>query len=263
MTTVIVNGACGRMGQAVLKAVQEADGLELVGAVDIKGGADTGSLVGLPANGILVETDLEALLARKKPEVMVDFTRPDVVFGNVMTALAHKTSPVVGTTGLSDEQKAEIAKAAEKNDTPAFIAPNFAIGAVLLMVMSRQAAKYMPDVEIIELHHDKKLDAPSGTAIQTAAMIAEVRKAHKQGNPDEFEKLEGARGADYEGMHIHSVRLPGYVAHQEVIFGGLGQTLTIRHDSMNRESFMPGVVLAAKKVRSLKGLTVGLDKLLD
>ena len=263
MTTVIVNGACGRMGQAVLKAVQEADGLELVGAVDIKGGADTGSLVGLPANGIFVETDLEALLARKKPEVMVDFTRPDVVFGNVMTALAHKTSPVVGTTGLSDEQKAEIAKAAEENDTPAFIAPNFAIGAVLLMVMSRQAAKYMPDVEIIELHHDKKLDAPSGTAIQTAAMIAEVRKAHKQGNPDEFEKLEGARGADYEGMHIHSVRLPGYVAHQEVIFGGLGQTLTIRHDSMNRESFMPGVVLAAKKVRSLEGLTVGLDKLLD
>jgi len=263
LTTVIVNGACGRMGQAVLKAVQEADGLELVGAVDIKGGADTGSLVGLPANGILVETDLEALLARKKPEVMVDFTRPDVVFGNVMTALAHKTSPVVGTTGLSDDQKAEIAKAAEENDTPAFIAPNFAIGAVLLMVMSRQAAKYMPDVEIIELHHDKKLDAPSGTAIQTAAMIAEVRKAHKQGNPDEFEKLEGARGADYEGMHIHSVRLPGYVAHQEVIFGGLGQTLTIRHDSMNRESFMPGVVLAAKKVRSLKGLTVGLDKLLD
>lgn len=263
MTTVIVNGACGRMGQAVLKAVQEADGLELVGAVDIKGGADTGSLVGLSANGILVETDLEALLARKKPEVMVDFTRPDVVFGNVMTALAHKTSPVVGTTGLSDDQKAEIAKAAEENDTPAFIAPNFAIGAVLLMVMSRQAAKYMPDVEIIELHHDKKLDAPSGTAIQTAAMIAEVRKAHKQGNPDEFEKLEGARGADYEGMHIHSVRLPGYVAHQEVIFGGLGQTLTIRHDSMNRESFMPGVVLAAKKVRSLKGLTVGLDKLLD
>ncbi len=251
------------MGQAVLKAVQEADGLELVGAVDIKGGADTGTLVGLPASGILVETDLEALLERKKPEVMVDFTRPDVVFGNVMTALKHGTSPVVGTTGLSDEQKAEIAKAAEENATPAFIAPNFAIGAVLLMIMSRQAAKYMPEVEIIELHHDKKLDAPSGTAIQTAAMIAEVRKEHQQGNPDEFEKLPGARGANYEGMHIHSVRLPGYVAHQEVIFGGLGQTLTIRHDSMNRESFMPGVVLAAKKVRSLKGLTVGLDKLLD
>ena len=263
MTTVLVNGACGRMGQAVLKAVQEADGLELVGAVDISGGADTGTLVGLPANHLLVETDLSAALERVKPEVMVDFTRPDVVFQNVMTALEHKVSPVVGTTGLSDAQKKEIEAAAKKLRTPAFIAPNFAIGAVLLELLSCQAAKYMPEVEIIELHHDKKLDAPSGTAVQTAEMIAKVREAHKQGHPEEKEILKGARGADYEGMHIHSVRLPGYVAHEEVIFGGLGQTLTIRHDSMNRESFMPGVVLAAKKVRSLTGLTVGLDKLLD
>lgn len=251
------------MGQAVLKAVQEDKELELAGACDIHGGADTGTLTGLPANGITVETDLDAALERLKPDVMVDFTRPDVVFGNVMTALKHKVSPVVGTTGLSEPQKEEIRRAAEESDTPAFIAPNFAIGAVLLMVLSRQAARYMPDVEIIELHHDKKLDAPSGTAIQTAAMIAEVRAAHKQGHPEEKEKLAGSRGADYEGMHIHSVRLPGYVAHQEVIFGGLGQTLTIRHDSMNRESFMPGVCLAAKKVRGLKGLTVGLDQLLE
>jgi len=263
LTTVFVNGACGRMGQAVLKAVQEDKDLQLVGACDIHGGADTGTLVGLPANGILVETDLGAALTRLKPEVMVDFTRPDVVFGNVMTALEHKVSPVVGTTGLSAEQKEKIRQTAEKNGTPAFIAPNFAIGAVLLMVLSKQAAKYMPEVEIIELHHDNKLDAPSGTAIQTAAMIAEVREAHKQGHPEEKEKMAGARGADYEGMHIHSVRLPGYVAHQEVIFGGLGQTLTIRHDSMNRESFMPGVCLAAKKVRALSGLTIGLDQLLE
>ena len=132
-----------------------------------------------------------------------------------------------------------------------------------MMLMAARAAKYMPEVEIIELHHDRKLDAPSGTAIQTAAMIAEAREAHRQGHPDERETLAHARGADYEGMHIHSVRLPGFVAHQEVIFGGLGQTLTIRHDSMNRESFMPGVVLACKRVRELSGLTVGLDKLLD
>lgn len=263
MTKVIVSGACGRMGQAVLKAVQEADGLQLVGAVDVRGGADTGTLVGFPATGICVETDLVAALAHLKPDVMIDFTRPDAVFSNVMAALKHKVSPVVGTTGLSDEQKRVIANACVENETPAFIAPNFAIGAVLLMVLARQAAKYMPDVEIIELHHDKKLDAPSGTAVQTVEMIAEVRKAHKQGNPHEFEKIAGARGADYEGMHIHSVRLPGYVAHQEVIFGGLGQTLTIRHDSMNRESFMPGVVLAARKVCSLTGLTIGLEKLLD
>ena len=263
MVTVLVNGACGRMGRAVLKAVQEAEDLQLVGAVDIAGGADCGELAGWSKNGVVVETDLQAALERIKPEVMIDFTRPDVVFDNVMTALKAKVSPVVGTTGLSDEQKAEIKKLAEENDTPAFIAPNFAIGAVLMMVMAKQAAKYMPDVEIIELHHDNKLDAPSGTAVQTAAMIAEVRAEHKQGHPDEKEKITGARGADYEGMHIHSVRLPGYVAHQEVIFGGLGQTLTIRHDSLNRESFMPGVVLAAQKVRSLKGLTVGLDKLLE
>ena len=263
MVTVLVNGACGRMGRAVLKAVQEAEDLQLVGAVDITGGADCGELAGLKANGVKVETDLQAALTRIKPEVMIDFTRPDVVFDNVTTALKAKVSPVVGTTGLSDEQKAEIKKLAEENDTPAFIAPNFAIGAVLMMVMAKQAAKYMPEVEIIELHHDKKLDAPSGTAVQTAAMIAEVRAQHKQGHPEEKEKITGARGADYEGMHIHSVRLPGYVAHQEVIFGGLGQTLTIRHDSLNRESFMPGVVLAAQKVRSLKGLTVGLDKLLE
>ena len=263
MVTVLVNGACGRMGRAVLKAVQEAEDLQLAGAVDIAGGADCGELAGLSPNGVLVETDLQVALTRIKPEVMIDFTRPDVVFDNVMTALKAKVSPVVGTTGLSDEQKAEIKKLSEEMDTPAFIAPNFAIGAVLMMVMAKQAAKYMPDVEIIELHHDNKLDAPSGTAVQTAAMIAEVRAEHKQGHPDEKEKITGARGADYEGMHIHSVRLPGYVAHQEVIFGGLGQTLTIRHDSLNRESFMPGVVLAAQKVRSLKGLTVGLDKLLE
>ncbi len=263
MIKVLVNGACGRMGQAVLAAVLDDEELELVGAVDVRGGADVGELLGRGANGIIVETDLGTALDGRKPEVMVDFTRPDVVFDNVMTALSHKVSPVVGTTGLSEEAKAKIREEAEKQNTPAFIAPNFAIGAVLMMLMAKQAAKYMPEVEIIELHHDKKLDAPSGTAVQTAAMIAEVRKAHGQGHPEETEKLKGARGADYEGMHIHSVRLPGYVAHQEVIFGGLGQTLTIRHDSMNRESFMPGVVLACKRVKSLSGLTVGLDRLLD
>ncbi|MFC2300907.1 MAG: 4-hydroxy-tetrahydrodipicolinate reductase [Selenomonas artemidis] len=262
MTKVLVSGACGRMGRAVLKAVIDDTDLELVGAVDISGGADTGELAGTGKNGVLVETNLAAALKRLKPEVMIDFTRPDVVYGNVLTALSHNVSAVVGTTGLSDAQKAEIKAAAEANDTPAFIAPNFAIGAVLMMLMSRMAAKYMPDVEIIELHHDNKLDAPSGTAVQTAAMIAEVRAPHVQGHPDEEEKIAGARGAAYEGMRIHSIRLPGYVAHQEVIFGGLGQTLSIRHDSLNRESFMPGVVLAAKKVRGLKSLTVGLDKLL-
>ena len=254
MIKVLVSGALGRMGRTVIEAVKNDPELELVGAVDIFEGG---------IGGIKVETDLAAALENHKPEVMVDFTRPDSVFKNVMVALEKKVSPVVGTTGLSDDAKEKIRQAAEKFQTPAFIAPNFAIGAVLMMLLSQKAAKYMPDVEIIELHHDKKLDAPSGTAELTAKMISEVRKAHKQGHPEEKENLAHVRGADYEGIKIHSVRLPGYVAHQEVIFGGLGQTLTIRHDSTGRDSFMPGVLLACKKVRGLQGLTIGLDKLLD
>ena len=254
MIKVLVNGALGRMGRTVISALKSDAELELAGAIDIF--ADE-------VEGVKVETDLSAALKNYQPEVMIDFTRPDAVFENVMTAIENKVSPVVGTTGLTDEQKNKIAAAAEKFDTPVFIAPNFAIGAVLMMLLSQKVAKYMPEVEIIELHHDKKLDAPSGTAELTAKMISEVRTPHKQGHPDEKERLEHVRGADFDGIKIHSVRLPGYVAHQEVIFGGLGQTLTIRHDSTGRESFMPGVLLAAKKVRSLKGLTVGLDKILD
>lgn len=263
MIKVLVSGACGRMGQAVVKAVLEDPELQLVGAVDIKAGGDAGELVGMGKCGVEIADNLEAAIDAAQPEVMVDFTRPDVVYGNAVIALKKGVSPVIGTTGLSDEAKAELEKLALDNNAPCFIAPNFAIGAVLMMLMARQAAKYMPEVEIIELHHDKKLDAPSGTALQTAAMISEVRAAHQQGNPEESEKVAGARGANVDGMHIHSVRLPGYVAHQEVIFGGLGQTLTIRHDSLNRESFMPGVCLACKKVRGLKGLVVGLDKVMD
>ncbi|MCR5834699.1 MAG: 4-hydroxy-tetrahydrodipicolinate reductase [Selenomonadaceae bacterium] len=254
MIKVLVNGALGRMGRTVVDAVKADAELELVGVVDAFDGE---------VGGLKVETNLDSALKKFAPEVMVDFTRPDVVFDNVMTALANKVSPVVGTTGLSDEAKEKIRTAAEENNTPAFIAPNFALGAVLMMLLSRKVAKYMPDVEIIELHHDRKLDAPSGTAELTAKMISEVRQPHKQGHPEEKERLEHVRGAEVDGIRIHSVRLPGYVAHQEVIFGGLGQTLTIRHDSMGRESFMPGVVLACKKVRNLKGLTVGLDKILD
>lgn len=263
MINVLVNGAAGRMGQAVIAAVLDDPELNLVAAVDVMSGVDAGELVGKGLCGVIIENDLEATLVTHRPHVMVDFTRPDVVLDNVCLALEHKVSPVVGTTGLTDEGKAKIRELAEKNNTPAFIAPNFAIGAVLMMLMARQAAKYMPDVEIIELHHDNKLDAPSGTALQTAQMIAEVREKHEQGHEDEVEKLASARGAEYEGMRIHSVRLPGFVAHQEVIFGGLGQTLTLRHDSLNRESFMPGVLLACKKVQGLHGLTVGLDKLLS
>lgn len=263
MIKVLVSGACGRMGQAVVKAVTEDAELQLAAAVDVVSGGDIGEITGLGKNGIMVESDLAKAIDTAKPDVMVDFTRPDVVFANAVIALEKKVAPVIGTTGLSADAKEKLAQLSRDNATPVFIAPNFAIGAVLMMLMCKQAAKYMPDVEIIELHHDKKLDAPSGTALQTAAMIAEVRAAHQQGNPEEKEKVQGARGANVDGMHIHSVRLPGYVAHQEVIFGGLGQTLTIRHDSLNRESFMPGVCLACKKILDFHGLVVGLENMLE
>jgi len=263
LVRVMVSGACGKMGRSVLNAVQQDPQLELVGAVDLNAGSDIGDLIGIPKTGITVQADLVEAIVSAKPDVLVDFTKPSVVFSNACIALKHRVSPVIGTTGLSDEHKAEIKNLAEKNDTAAFIAPNFAIGAILMMKMAKEAAKYMPHVEIIELHHDNKLDAPSGTALGTVDMIREVRKSMQQGNPDEFEKVAGARGANVDGIHIHSVRLPGYVAHQEVIFGGLGQTLTIRHDSINRDSFMPGVVLACKKVKDLQGLVIGLENLLD
>lgn len=262
MIKVIVNGACGRMGQTVLKAVSDDKELKLVGACDIKGGADVGSLMGTDKTGIIVGDNLQSVINTAKPDVMVDFTRPDVVFDSACLALKNHVSPVIGTTGLSDDAKDKINELALKENTPAFIAANFAIGAVLLMLMAKEAAKYMPNVEIIELHHDQKLDAPSGTAITTAEMISEVRKPMKQGNPNEKETLQGARGAQINGIPIHSVRLPGYVAHEEVIFGGIGQTLTIRHDSIDRTSFMPGVVLACKKIGGLKGLVRNLDQIL-
>ncbi|MBR0060002.1 MAG: 4-hydroxy-tetrahydrodipicolinate reductase, partial [Selenomonadaceae bacterium] len=204
MIKVLVNGALGRMGKTVCGAVKADSELELVGAVDIIAGE---------VEGLKVETNLDAALKKFSPDVMVDFTRPAVVFQNVMTALENRVSPVVGTTGLSDEAKEKIRALAEKNNTPAFIAPNFALGAVLMMLTAQKIARYMPDVEIIELHHDKKLDAPSGTAELTAKMIAEVRPSHKQGHPDEVERLPHVRGAEVDGIRIHSVRLPGYVAH--------------------------------------------------
>jgi 4-hydroxy-tetrahydrodipicolinate reductase len=178
-------------------------------------------------------------------------------------ALARGIRPVVGTTGLSPEQLKELANRFQEAQLGAIIAPNFAIGAILCMKFAAMAAKYMPHVEIIELHHDRKLDAPSGTALKTAELIAQARHSFKQGHPEEEELIPGARGAEYHGFRIHSVRLPGLIAHQEVLFGATGQTLSIRHDSISRESFMPGVNLAIKAVMNLDHLVYGLEHLLD
>ncbi len=261
---VAVAGAAGRMGRNVVKAVHEAPETELVAAVDVAAvGQDAGELAGAGVLGIAIRDDLGAALAVTGAEVLVDFTQGEVAYHNALTALQAGVSPVIGTTGMSADQVGEIRRLAEGSGVAAFLAPNFAIGAVLMMLFARQAARYLPDVEVIELHHEKKVDAPSGTALRTVELILEGRGEGRAARPaHEDIKVEGSRGGDIDGVRVHSVRLPGYVAHQECIFGGLGQTLTIRHDSLDRVSFMPGVVLACRRVRELRGLVIGLEHLL-
>jgi 4-hydroxy-tetrahydrodipicolinate reductase len=260
---VAVAGAAGRMGREVVRAVVGDAETELVAAIDrVERDRDAGELAGLAPAGVAVTDDLPGVLARSRPEVIVDFTRAEAAYENALTALAAGVSPVIGTTGMSTEQIATLRQKAEAAGVGAVVAPNFAIGAVLMMLFAAQAARHLPEVEIIELHHNGKLDAPSGTAVKTAQMILETRGGDRVARPAEEVKVAGARGGDMDGIRIHSVRLPGYVAHQEVIFGGLGQTLTIRHDSTDRASFMPGVLLAVKKVRSYRQLIYGLENLL-
>lgn len=264
MIRVVVTGAGGRMGSEVVKAVTAAPGMEVVAAVDAH--AEGRRVEDGAGGGIECVASLVAAIADTRPHVMVDFTHPDAVEGNVCTAMAAGVHCVVGTTGISEARLAELASCdAALPGTCLFYAPNFAIGAVLMMQFAARAARFMPHVEVIELHHDRKADAPSGTAIHTARAIAAARveAPPAPGRETEIDGLEGARGALVEGVTVHSVRLPGLVAHQEVVFGGQGQTLTIRHDSIDRTSFMPGVVLAVREVVSRSGLVIGLDALMD
>ncbi|MCG9967749.1 4-hydroxy-tetrahydrodipicolinate reductase [Pelotomaculum terephthalicicum JT] len=264
MLRVIVAGAYGRMGREVVKAIWNSDDLELIGAADSRGeGVDVGSLIEAGEIGISIEKDLEELILRTRPDVVIDFTTPQAVYRNVMICLNHGVRPVVGTTGLSEEKIQAIIDLSKSLGVGGLIAPNFAIGAILMMRFASEAVRHFPQVEIIELHHDQKIDAPSGTSIKTAEAIIEQRGDLEQGPVNEFENIAGARGSKLTGgIRIHSVRLPGLVAHQEVIFGGLGQTLTIRHDSITRESFMPGILYGIRKVAHLERVVYGLDKLL-
>ena len=258
MIRVLVSGAAGRMGREVVRAVLAEDDLELVAAVDP---AHAGEALGEGAD-LEIAGNLAATLAEVKPDVVVDFTHPSAVEANIRTTLAAGVDCVVGTTGLSEA--ALHALAAEIPDgTCLFVAPNFAIGAVLMMRFAADAARFMPHVEVIELHHDRKADAPSGTALRTASLIADARASVPPTPGRETEVAEGARGALVHDVTVHSVRLPGLVAHQEVLFGGQGQTLSIRHDSIDRTSFMPGVVLAVRKVGARSGLVVGLEHLME
>ena len=267
---VVVNGAAGKMGREVIKAVAEADDLMLLGAVDRNPnviGQDAGEVAGIEPLEVPILDDLQGILVMATQEkiqgVMVDFTHPDGVYENVRTAIAYGVRPVVGTTGLSAEQMSDLADFAEKASTGALIIPNFSIGMVLLQQAAIAASHYFDHVEIIELHHNQKADSPSGTAIKTAQMLAELGKAYNPPSVAETEKLPGARGSTAdENIRIHSVRLPGLVAHQEVIFGAPGQIYTLRHDTSDRSCYMPGVLLAIRKVTQFKSLVYGLEKIL-
>lgn len=253
------------MGKETAKAVlAEAPELRIVGAVDSRAaGADLEKIIGIQGCAIKISGDLRQVLESTKADVLVDFTNPQAVLGNARVALEYGAAPVIGTTGLDEVGIAELEKIAQRSGVAVLIVPNFALGAVLMMDFAKRAARYYQHVEIIEMHHDQKIDAPSGTSIKTAQGIQQVRVPIKQGHPEEYEKIAGVRGGEWEGIRIHSVRLPGLVAHQEVIFGSPGETLTIRHDSLHRESFMPGVIMAIRKVTGLKGVVIGLEKILD
>ena len=267
MVRVAVIGAGGRMGQEVCRAVIGAPGLELVAAVDPKlAGIDLRQVIGGDVPDLLVAGDLE-VLSTIGVDVAVDFTEATAARNHLRWCAAHDVHLVMGTTGLSEADLAEVDSLFSASRANALVAANFAIGAVLLMRLSELAAPFMEGVEVIELHHNAKVDAPSGTAVRTAERIAEARRAADVGplppDPTSQHVLPGARGGEGPGgVRVHSVRLPGLVAHEEVIFGAVGQSLTIRHDSYDRRSFMAGILLAVRSVADRPGLTVGLDPLL-
>ena len=242
---VIVAGPRGRMGHEAVKLVQRTEGFQLAAVIDRKyNGISLSEIEGFQGIEAPVYSDINDCFSNVEADVLIDLTTPEVGMYHTETALSYGIRPVVGTTGFTKDDLEKLETLTKEKGIGCIIAPNFAIGAILMMKFSQMAAKYFPNVEIIEMHHDQKLDAPSGTAAKTADMIMAVREANEQGHPNEKETIQGARGANIDGMRVHSVRLPGLVAHQQVLFGSEGELLTVRHDSFNRESFMSGVKLA-------------------
>ncbi len=244
MTNIIINGAKGNMGEAAVEAISNDPKLKLTATLD--------------KNDSLSET-----LVKSNVDVVVDLTDPSCVYTNVKTILNAKCHAVVGTTGLSESQINECGNLAKQHNKSLIVCPNFAIGAILMMKFAQQAASFMDRCEIIEYHHDKKADAPSGTAIKTAELIYNADANINQEKLNESDIIEGSRGANKHNIPIHAIRIPGVVANQEVIFGAQGQSLSIKHDTISREAFMPGLILAIKATASHTGLIYGLEHLLD
>lgn len=262
--TIVVAGPRGKMGSETIGMIGKTPHFKLVGVLDrLHDGKMLSDLEGFTESDVPVYTDADRCFSALEPDVLIDFTHPAVGKEHMKKALEYGVRPVIGTSGFTERDVTRLKAMADEKGIGAIIAPNFAIGAVLMMKFSQMAARHFPDVEIIEQHGDQKRDAPSGTAVKTAEMIQKTRTAKKQGPKEENEMIPRARGAEFDGFRIHSVRLPGLVAHQQVLFGGNGELLTIRHDSFNRESFMSGVRYAADTVMTLDTLVYGLENLLE
>ncbi|MFM7235278.1 MAG: 4-hydroxy-tetrahydrodipicolinate reductase [Cyanobium sp.] len=273
---VVVAGALGRMGAEVVKAVQACSDYVLVGAIDTTPGSegkDVGLELGLEELEVAITADFEGTLCQASQAVrqsgpgggavLVDFTHPSVVYEHSRGAIAYGVHPVIGTTGLSPEQLADLATFAAKASVGGAVIPNFSVGMVLLQQAAAAAARFYDFCELTELHHNRKADAPSGTCLKTAELIEELGKTFNAPQVEEHETLAGCRGGEREsGLRLHSLRLPGLVAHQEVMFGAPGETYTLRHDTIDRSAYMPGVLLTVRKVRTLEGLVYGLERLL-
>ncbi len=273
---VVVAGALGRMGAEVIKAVAAAPDCTLVGAIDTTPGhegEDVGLALGLGELEVALSADFEGTLCQASQAVrqagpgggavLVDFTHPSVVFEHCRGAFAYGVHPVIGTTGLRPDQLADLARFADKASMGGAVVPNFCVGMVLLQQAAAAAARFYDYAELTELHHNRKADAPSGTCLKTAELMEELGKPFNPPQVEEHESLAGCRGGQRDsGLRLHSVRLPGLVAHQEVMFGSPGETYTLRHDTIDRSAYMPGVLLTVRKVRSLGGLVYGLERLL-
>jgi 4-hydroxy-tetrahydrodipicolinate reductase len=273
---VVVAGALGRMGAEVVRTVLASPDCTLAGAVDTTAGhegEDVGLALGLGELEVAITADLEGTLCQVSQSVrnagpgggavLVDFTHPAVVYEHTRAAIAYGVHPVIGTTGLSPEQLQDLAGFAAKAGVGAAVIPNFSVGMVLLQQAAAAAARFYDFCELTELHHNRKADAPSGTCLKTAELIEDLGKGFNPPQVEEHESLAGCRGGLREsGLRLHSVRLPGLVAHQEVMFGAPGETYTLRHDTIDRSAYMPGVLLVIRRVRSLEGLVYGLERLL-
>ena len=271
---VLVSGALGRMGSEVVNSVLNSSDCELVAAIDTNkknNGENISQLLNLKKSDVLVTNDLEGSLCsisqdyrnEKIKPVLVDFTHPDSVYENTRSAIAYGISPVVGTTGLTPSQINDLAIFAQKANIGCAIIPNFSVGMVLLQQAASVAAKFYDNIELIEMHHNQKADSPSGTCIKTAEMIEEYPKKYNQSLVKETESLKGVRGGLRDsGLNIHSIRLPGLLAHQVVIMGSPGETYTIKHDTIDRKAYMPGVLQAIRKIGKFDSLIYGLEKLI-